>query len=325
MATGNYFAASREVPLTEEEKQAWFNKRTREEWIEYWYKEQVPADTRLEWPNNVRKIEPEKFPPTIGEWKTIPARDGYEIPVLVYKPKRAGKTPVYFQIHGGGMTTGHPLTNDFECTLYNQRLDILVISIDYRLAPEYQYPIPLQDCYDVVQYCYDHADEWNIDVDHMGIGGCSSGAHFSIDLCVMAAQEKAPFKLRFLNLLYPGIDWFVIPDTSDDAIEANQMYINCYIDQAKEKDNPQCNPFAIPDEILRTFPSTLCLTAGGDWMSVSGKKFADKLIDNYVKVTSWCVEDAAHAFTIHFPASWDEERAPKAQEFILEAFQQYLL
>ena len=322
MATSDYFASTRPTPLTEEEVQKW-RSIPREEWKRFWYEEYVPADQRPEWPNNVRKIEADKFP-CHGEWMTVPARDGYEIPVLVYKPKHEGKTALYFQIHGGGFATGHPLTNDYECTLYNQELDILVVSIGYRLAPECEYPCCLNDCYDVIKWFHDHAAEWNIDTDHMGVGGCSSGGHLTVGTCMLAAQRKE-FKLRYQMLLYPGMDNYGIPDTTDDAIEVNTMYINLYSDVEATKNDPLVNPLTASDELLQQLPPALVLTAGADWLKGPADDFANRLMQNGVPVTYWCVAGAVHAFTIHFPGCWDEERAPKAQQFMLDCFRQYLL
>lgn len=324
MANSDYFAAANEGALPEEEVKKW-RSYSREYWRNFWYKEYEPIDKRPEWPNNVRKIEADKFP-CHGEWMKVPARDGYEIPVLIYKPKNTytEKRPVYFQIHGGGFATGHPLTNDFECTLYNDRLDILVVSIDYRLAPEYEFPCGLEDNYDVIKYFYNNADEWNIDTDRMAVGGCSSGGHLTIGVCMLAAMRKE-FKIRYEMLLYPGIDNYGIPNTSDDAIEVNTMYINLYSDVEKEKNNPLVNPLTAPDDLLKQMPTTLMITAGNDWLKGPADDFTARLQNNNVKVTYWAVPGAVHAFTIHFPDCWDEERAPMAQEFMIDCFRQYLM
>lgn len=196
MATSDYFASARPTPLTEEEIKKW-RSILREEWKRFWYEEFIPADQRPEWPNNVRKIEAEKFP-CHGEWMTVPARDGYAIPVLVYKPKGtySEKRPVYFQIHGSG---------------------------------------------------------------------CSSGGHLTIGTCMLAAERKE-FSLRYQMLLYPGIDNYGIPDTTDDAIEANTMYINLYSDLEKTKNDPHVNPLTASDELLQQLPPALVLTAGADWL-----------------------------------------------------------
>lgn len=84
---------------------------------------------------------------------TIPARDAYEIRLRVYRSAaNADKLPVFVYIHGGGWVTGSLETDDPTCRRLARELPLVVVNVEYRLAPEHKFPVGIEDCYDVVKW-----------------------------------------------------------------------------------------------------------------------------------------------------------------------------
>ena len=86
--------------------------------------------------------------------RKIPARDGYQIPIRIYRTgfSRSESRPVLLMSHGGGWCLGDLDTEDFICQLVCRSLDMVVVSVDYRLAPEVKLATIVQDVYDALQW-----------------------------------------------------------------------------------------------------------------------------------------------------------------------------
>lgn len=89
---------------------------------------------------------------------TIPARDAHPLRLRVYRPaNNKDKLPVFVYIHGGGWVTGSLETDDPLCRRLARELPLVVVNVEYRLAPEHKFPIGVDDCYDVVKWVSDRA------------------------------------------------------------------------------------------------------------------------------------------------------------------------
>lgn len=87
---------------------------------------------------------------------TIPARDGYDIRLRLYRASgRLERLPVLVYIHGGGWVTGSLETDDPTCRRLARELSLVVVNVEYRLAPEHKFPVGFEDCYDVVKWVRD--------------------------------------------------------------------------------------------------------------------------------------------------------------------------
>ena len=99
-----------------------------------------------------------------------------EVPIRVYRPKDAdGPLPGILDIHGGGMTTGDIETEDFPATALAESSGCIVVSVEYRLAPEHPDPAPVEDCYAALVAIADQAADFGIDPDRLAIYGVSAG------------------------------------------------------------------------------------------------------------------------------------------------------
>jgi acetyl esterase/lipase len=97
--------------------------------------------------------------------------------VRTYRPRRTaqGPTPALLWIHGGGYVLGRPEMDDLLCADFARELGILVVSVDYRLAPEHPFPAPLEDCYAALRWLFAQAGTLGVLPERIAIGGASAG------------------------------------------------------------------------------------------------------------------------------------------------------
>jgi acetyl esterase/lipase len=160
--------------------------------------------------DDIRRNEPVTYvenPDMISVRDEFVDADGYRLRVRIYEPKnRSGaKVGALYWIHGGGMALGSPETDDAICARFALACNVLVASVDYRLAPENPYPIPLWDCHAGLLWLFDTADELGIDRERVAIGGASSGGNLCAALTLLLRDNGGP-KLIFQMPLYPMID-----------------------------------------------------------------------------------------------------------------------
>ena len=125
---------------------------------------------------------------------------------LVYTPKdKSGPLPGYFHIHGGGYILGSPEASDIYNVRAASRLGIVIVSVDYRLAPENPYPAPLDDCYTGLAYMFDNAEALGVDKTRIAIGGESAGGGLAAGLA-LRVRDESKYAPVFQLLVYPMID-----------------------------------------------------------------------------------------------------------------------
>lgn len=127
--------------------------------------------------------------------------------VKVYEPKdeKTGDKPGLFWIHGGGYVLGHPDVDDSICERFVLEAQCAVVSVDYRLAPEYTYPAAIEDCYAGLKWMADNAKALHIDKSKIAIAGPSAGGGLTAALALLARDCGGP-KVMFQMPLYPMID-----------------------------------------------------------------------------------------------------------------------
>ena len=131
----------------------------------------------------------------------IAARDGHAIPARLYAPSR-DKHPVLVYFHGGGFTIGSIASHDILCRELARLTPCAVISVDYRLAPEFKFPRAFEDAWDAVRWIASHGDDLGIDTKRLALGGDSAGGTIAATSAIMARDEHVPIALQLL--FYPG-------------------------------------------------------------------------------------------------------------------------
>jgi acetyl esterase/lipase len=131
---------------------------------------------------------------------------GHDLRALVCTPPTEGSgRPCLHWIHGGGYLFGSGLEVNARVNRWVEDLDCVVISVDYRLAPEHPYPAPLDDCDAALRWSIDHADELGIDPARVVVGGPSAGGGLAAGLAIRA-RDRGGVQPVFQFLVYPMID-----------------------------------------------------------------------------------------------------------------------
>ena len=165
------------------------------------------------------------------------AVDGHEVLVRVYRPKqRRDRSPGLYWIHGGGMVLGDVGMDDASCVAIASDLDVVVASVDYRLAPEFPYPTPLEDCYCALVWFFEQAEALDVDTARIAVGGASAGGGLAAGLALLARDRKQ-VSLCFQLLRFPMLDdrnetpsSFMIDDNRLWNRDANAVAWSAYLD-----------------------------------------------------------------------------------------------
>ena len=129
-----------------------------------------------------------------------------EVPVRVYRraTEKAGR-PLVMYFHGGGWVFGSLDMGDYVCSNIASRVDAVVVSVEYRLAPLYRFPAGLEDCFAALVWATSHATELGADGSRVGVVGESAGGNLAAAVCLMARERSGPH-IRHQALIYPAID-----------------------------------------------------------------------------------------------------------------------
>jgi acetyl esterase/lipase len=143
---------------------------------------------------------------TVGE-RLVPGREGDpDVPVRIYQPTgHANALPALLWIHGGGYVVGSAARDDFPAKLLARDVGCVVVSVEYRLAPESPFPLPIEDCYAALKWLASHADELGVRKSRIAIGGASAGGGMAAGLALLA-RDRAEVDVAFQLLIYPMLD-----------------------------------------------------------------------------------------------------------------------
>ncbi len=139
--------------------------------------------------------------------RTVPGpKDSPEVGVAIYRPAGAtGILPCILHIHGGGYVGGSLMSNEAMHRPLAADLSCVIVSVDYRLAPETRFPGAVEDCYAVLAWINANAAELGVDPKRLGVMGESAGGGLAAGLALLA-RDRGEFSLAFQHLIYPMID-----------------------------------------------------------------------------------------------------------------------
>lgn len=157
--------------------------------------------------------EPEDVATVVN--RTVPGLAG-EIPVRIYTPSGEGPFPVVVYHHGGGWVIGTLETVDRPCRALANAAGAIVVSVDYRLAPEHRYPAAFDDSYAATVWVAEHAAELNADPARLCVAGDSAGGNLAAAVALAARDRQGPAIAAQL-LLYPVVDFdFTTPSYEEN-------------------------------------------------------------------------------------------------------------
>lgn len=244
---------------------------------------------------------------------TIPGPGGL-IPIRVYVPEGRPPYPTLVFFHGGGFVLGTLDEFDSFCSFLAGGASCLVISVDYRLAPEHKYPAAVEDAWTAVQWLAAHAEELQADPKRMALAGDSAGANLTAVVTLLARDRRFP-DIRYQVLICPGLDWSNFETDSFRYFggglwlsKANmKWYRDHYLQNPGQALHPNVSPLLA--ENLNGLPPALILTAEFDVVRGQGEAYAKRLKEAGVPVMNICYRGMLHDF-VTLPGLFD--RASKA-------------
>ncbi len=223
--------------------------------------------------------------------------------IVLYRPQQdiGGPLPVFVNIHGGGFIQGSTKDDDGWCRQIAVAVGCTVVSIEYHLAPEYKFPIPMKECYDVLKWVHEQASGKGFDPERIAVGGSSAGGNFAAALCLLA-RERKEFSLVDQVLKYPPRDFSIDPELkgNSDALltpRAQAFFSACYLHVSIDETNPLASPLLA--ENLTGLPPALIIAAEHDPLRIEDEEYGKRLAAAGVPVTFRMFEGCMHAFT-HF-------------------------
>ncbi|MEE2881323.1 MAG: alpha/beta hydrolase, partial [Chloroflexota bacterium] len=176
----------------------------------------------------------------------------------------------------------------------------VVVSIDYRLAPETKFPGPAEDCYAATSWVFENASGLGIFGDRIAVGGDSSGGNLAAAVCLMIKDRGGP-NLAMQLLVYPVTDWSFQTDSYVDNAEGYQLtkdtmiwYWDQYVSHDGDAQDPYAAPLKAPD--LSGLPSALVITAEFDPLRDEGEAYANRLKDAGVPTSCTRYPGMIHGF-----------------------------
>lgn len=254
----------------------------------------------------------------VAERRTIDGRNG-EIPIFLFHPAKSadiGKPrPAMVFIHGGAFIAGGTKVVENFCRLLAELADMVVIGVDYRLSPEHHFPVGLYDCYDTVNWVYEHATELSVRKECIAVGGDSAGGTLAIGCSILEQGLIRKNRICYEALLYPGVlvDNFRLEDyrwrMSDYDIRDEDTFAASATVSLKAltaempllymgEEGHVRNPLAAPlcQESLFGLPETLMILCEYDYLRLSGEAFGRKMQRDGVRARTVLYRGMDHAF-----------------------------
>ncbi len=241
--------------------------------------------------------------------RTIPGPAG-EIPVRIYR-SGTGTLPLVVFFHGGGFVVGNPDTHDNLSRLIVSTMRCLMVSVDYRLAPEHPFPAAQDDCFAALKWAAANAAELGADATKIFVCGDSAGGNLAAVASLRARDEGGP-KLKGQVLIYPVTDFTAPfgpgPDGNYYILTAKDrdFFDRSYVPEAAMRTNPLASPAYAKS--LAGLPPALVVTAEHDPLCPQGELYAEKLKQAGVETTLSSYKGAIHGF-LSFPTPMGEESA----------------
>ena len=221
-------------------------------------------------PEDVAKIEDRTLPSPAGD-----------IPVRIYTPASRGSLPVLMYFHGGGWVIGSVEANDVLCRALSNAAGCIVMSVDYRLAPEHPFPAAVDDAYHATLWAAENAAGIGGDPSRIAVGGDSAGGNLAAVVAQVARDHGKP-PLKFQLLIYPVTDAACdTPSYSENADgylltrDAMQWFWNHYTRSDADRKNPYASPLRASN--FTGLPPALVITAEFDPLRDEGERYADRL------------------------------------------------
>ncbi len=260
--------------------------------------ELTPVEARAVFKNLAALDQPEAV--TRVDDRVVPGADN-DIPVRVYTPEDAvgGDAPLLIWLHGGGWVIGDLDTADATARALANRSGAVVVSVDYRLAPEHPAPAALDDALAALTWSVENAELLGVNASRVAVGGDSAGGNLAAALCQRVRDEFGP-DIDFQLLVYPVVDCTLGHPSIEENAEGYFLtkdtmawFVAHYLGDRDPKD-PSVSP--LHADTLAGLPPALVITAELDPLRDEGEAYAAALRDAGVQVNAVRYDGQIHGF-----------------------------
>ncbi|GKX33528.1 MAG: acetylhydrolase [Rhizobiaceae bacterium MnEN-MB40S] len=232
---------------------------------------------------------------------TVAGAEG-PIPARLYsdRPKEASPSPVLVFYHGGGWFQGNCDSHDGLCARLAKWSGCIVISVDYRLAPEHKFPAGVEDAIAAYQWVRQNAEGLGGDASRVGVGGDSAGGNFAAVVSQQALDRN--FEPPALQLLiYPSLDSSMTSQSMEELENAyiiprdrGMWIVDLYLETRGDMQDPRASPAIRAD--LAGLAKACIITAGFDPLRDEGAAYAERLQASNVEVDHFAYDGQIHGF-----------------------------
>jgi len=273
-------------------------------------KDSTPAEARESMRTRTAGLGPVEDVPAVADHR-VPVEGG-EITVRLYAPAGVGPHPVLVFYHGGGWVIGDLYTHDGLCRSIVNAAGCAVASVDYRLAPEFKFPVAVEDSYAALKWVAANGPRLGLDSARLAVGGDSAGGNLAAVMALLARDRRGP-RILLQVLVYPVTNYdFGTRSYAENATgyvlttEDMRWFWRHYLSREEQAQEVTASPFRAKS--LADLPPALVMTAGCDPLRDEGDAYAARLRDAGVLVTLTQYPGMFHGF-VRMTRILDQSRA----------------
>jgi acetyl esterase len=222
------------------------------------------------------------------------------IPIRSYAPPGDGPFPILVFFHGGGWVMGSIETADVMCRALTNAVPCLVVSVNYRLAPEHKFPAAVEDAYAATCWISIEASSLTGDANRLAVGGVSAGGNLAAVIALLARDRGEPrivYQLLSVPVTDYGFDTRSYQENAEGYVLTRNMakwFWNHYLPTEADGAKPEASPLRALD--MRGLPPAFVMTAEYDPLRDEGEAYARRLREAGVPVAHKRYEGMAHVF-----------------------------
>ena len=261
-------------------------------------KDSTPAEAREAMRTRTAGLGPVEDVPAVADHR-VPVEGG-EITVRLYAPAGVGPHPVLVFYHGGGWVIGDLYTHDGLCRSIVNAAGCAVASVDYRLAPEFKFPVAVEDSYTALKWVAANGPRLGLDAARLAVGGDSAGGNLAAVMALLARDRRGP-RILLQVLVYPVTNYdFGAKSYVENATgyvlttEDMRWFWRHYLSREEQGQEVTASPLRAKS--LADLPPALVMTAGCDPLRDEGDAYAARLRDSGVPVTLTQYPGMFHGF-----------------------------
>jgi acetyl esterase/lipase len=262
------------------------------------FKDSTPTEAREAMRTRTAGLGPVEDVPAVADHR-VPVEGG-EITVRLYAPAGVGPHPVLVFYHGGGWVIGDLYTHDGLCRSIVNAAGCAVASVDYRLAPEFKFPVAVEDSYTALKWVAANGPRLGLDSARLAVGGDSAGGNLAAVMALLGRDRRGP-RILLQVLVYPVTNYdFGAKSYVENATgyllttEDMRWFWRHYLSREEQGQEVTASPMRAKS--LADLPPALVMTAGCDPLRDEGDAYAARLRDSGVPVTVTQYPGMFHGF-----------------------------